>query len=240
MRTRAALVTGGSRGIGAQIVNRLAAAGARVAFTYRSDREAAEKVLSGLDQPGLAIRLDSAEPDAARLAVGEVMDRFGRLDVLVNNAGVYSAGPLDSVTIDEVDRVIALHVRAPYLFSQAAAAVMGPGGSIVTIGSSWADRMPYPQLALYAMSKAALLGMTRGLARELGPRDITVNVVHPGNIDTDMNPADSPEAAQELPSIALGRYGTVDDIAAMVTYLAGHSGRYITGTAVTVDGGYNA
>lgn len=240
---KVALVTGGSRGIGAAIVRRLVDAGAQVAFTHRRPRTGAFAALAGLGNHGdrvLAIRADSTEADAAGRVVEQVSGRFGRLDILVNNAGGFPNGPLDSVTAAEVEQAIALHVRAPYLFSQAAAARMTPGGAIVTIGSSLADRAPYPGIALYAMTKAATTGMTRGLARELGARDITVNVIHPGNIDTEMNPADSPEAALELPGIALGRYGQPADVAALVAYLAGPAGRYVTGAAITVDGGYNA
>ncbi|MCP2330830.1 SDR family NAD(P)-dependent oxidoreductase [Actinoalloteichus caeruleus] len=242
-RNKVALVTGGSRGIGAAIARRLAEDGADIAITYLSSEAAADGVIReirALGRRATAIALDSAAPTAAVTAVDAVFEEFGRLDILVNSAGTFPNGPLPQVTGNEVDAALALHVRAPFLFSQAAARVMGPGGRIITVGSSFANRTPYPGVTLYSMTKAAVEGMTRGLARDLGDRGITVTAVHPGNIDTDMNPASAPEAAEELPAIPLGRYGEPRDIAAAVSYLAGDSGRYVTGTALTVDGGYNA
>ena len=240
---KAALVTGGSRGIGAAIARRLAADGADVAITYRASAARADEVVDAINATGsraLAVAVDSSAPDAGRRAVDAVVDEFGRLDILVNSAGVFPNGPLEQVRAEEVDNAIDLHVRAPFLFSQAAAAVLPDGGRIITIGSNLADRTPYPGVALYAATKAAVMGMTRGLARELGPRGITVNVVAPGNTDTEMNPADTPEAAADLPNIPLGRFAHADEIAAAVAYLAGEEGRYVSGTTLTVDGGYNA
>ncbi|WP_052168932.1 SDR family oxidoreductase [Actinoalloteichus spitiensis] len=234
---------GGSRGIGAAIARRLADDGLDVAITYLSSEEAAAAVVRDIRSRGRlasSIAVDSAAPTAAVTAVDAVVEEFGRLDVLVNSAGTFPNGPLDEVPQSEVDAALALHVRAPFLFSQAAARVLAPGGRIITVGSSFANRTPYPGVTLYSMTKAAVEGMTRGLARDLGERGITVTAVHPGNIDTDMNPASAPEAADELPAIPLGRYGEPQDIAAAVSYLAGDSGRYVTGTALTVDGGYNA
>lgn len=240
---KVALVTGGSRGIGAAIVARLAGQGANVALTYHSAADRAGDVVEQVEaagRRGLAIRADSADADAVVGAVNRTADELGRLDILVNNAGIYPSGPLSDVTLDEVNRTLAVHVRAVFLASQAAAGRMGDGGRIISIGSCFGERVPYAGISLYAMTKAALLGLTKGLARDLGPRGITATVVHPGNIDTEMNPADGVDATAEQPYIALGRYGQPDDIAATVAHLAGEGGRYITGTAIAVDGGYAA
>lgn len=243
LTSKVALVTGGSRGIGAAIAQRLAADGADIAITYNSSPQRAAAVVDAITESGskaVALQVDSAAPDAARRAVDAVIATFGRLDILVNNAGVYPTGPLDEISPDDIEQAIALHVRAPLLFSQAAAAVMGEGGRIITIGSTLADRTPTPGITLYSATKAAAAGMTRGLARDLGPRGITANVVHPGNTDTEMNPADSSDAAAELPNIPLGRYGQASEIAAAVAYLAGPDAGYVNGTTLTVDGGVNA
>lgn len=243
LESKAALVTGGSRGIGAAIARRLAAEGADVAITYHSSPDRAAAVVDAITTTGskaLALQADSASPEAAQQVVDAVIETFGRLDILVNNAGVFPNGPLDQVSAAEVDQAIDLHIRAPFLFSQAAAAVMGEGGRIITIGSTLADHTPYPGVTLYSATKAAVAGLARGLARDLGPRGITANVVHPGNTDTEMNPADSPEAIADLPNIPLGRYGRADEIAAAVAYLAGPDAQYVNGTTLTVDGGYNA
>ena len=243
LQDKVALVTGGGRGIGAAIARRLAREGADVAVTYHRDAKAAGEVVAGIEEAnrtGLAIAADSADPRAIFDAVDLAADELGRLDILVNNAGIYPFGPLADVTLDELDHALAVHVRAVFLASQAAAARMVDGGRIISIGSCFAERVPYPGISLYTMTKSALLGLTKGLARDLGDRGITATVVHPGNIDTDMNPADGPEAAAEHAYIALGRYGRTDDIAAMVAHLAGDGGRYVTGTAITVDGGYAA
>ncbi|MCV7288529.1 3-oxoacyl-ACP reductase FabG [Mycolicibacterium wolinskyi] len=243
LESKAALVTGGSRGIGAAIARRLAAEGADVAITYHSSPERAATVVDEITAMGskaIAVQANSAAPEAARQAVDAVIEAFGRLDILVNNAGVFPNGPLDQVSAAEVDQAIDLHIRAPFLFSQAAAAVMGEGGRIITIGSTLADHVPYPGVTLYSATKAAVAGLARGLARDLGPRGITANVVHPGNTDTEMNPADSDDAIADLPNIPLGRYGRADEIAAAVAYLAGPDAQYVNGTTLTVDGGYNA
>jgi 3-oxoacyl-[acyl-carrier protein] reductase len=238
---KVALVTGGSRGIGAAIATRLARDGADVAFTYRRATEQAKLVTGRIEAMGrraLAIEADSADPADVVDAVGRTAAELGRLDVLVNNAGVFPTGPLAHVTLAEIDHALAVHVRAVFVASQAAADHMDEGGRIISIGSCFAERVPYAGISLYAMTKSALIGLTKGLARDLGERGITATVVHPGNVDTDMNPADAPDAATELPLIALGRYGTGADIAANVSHLAGEGGRYVTGTAIAVDGGY--
>jgi NAD(P)-dependent dehydrogenase (short-subunit alcohol dehydrogenase family) len=240
---RVALVTGGSRGIGAAVVRRLAADGADVAFTYVSHPDHAEKVVAEVEALGrraVALRADSADPAAVVGAVEATVDRLGRLDVLVNNAGIGSLGPLEGFTLDDVDRTLDVHVRAAFLASQAAARHLGPGGSIVTIGSCLAERTGTAGVSLYSMSKAAVVGLTKGLARDLGERGITANVVHPGPIDTDMNPADGPDADGERAFTALGRFGQADEVADAVAFLAGPGGRYVTGAALAVDGGWAA
>jgi len=240
---KVALVTGGSRGIGAAIAQRLAREGAAVAFTYVTAADKAQAVAKHIDADGgraLVIQADSADPGAVVAAVEQTVQELGRLDILVNNAGVFIGGPVEEATVYQADRLWAVDVRAVFVASQAAARHMGEGGRIITIGSALADRVPAPGMTLYAMAKSALTGLTRGLARDLGPRGITVSLVHGGLIDTDMNPADSP-AASFLSSIpALGRYGGAEDIAALVAHLAGDGGRYVTGAAVSVDGGFAA
>jgi NAD(P)-dependent dehydrogenase (short-subunit alcohol dehydrogenase family) len=165
---------------------------------------------------------------------------LGRLDIVVNNAGIFPIGPLEDVTLEQVDRTLAIYVRAGFVAAQAAARRMGEGGRIISIGSCLAERVPGPGLSLYAMSKSALIGLTKGLARDLGLRGITANVVHPGPTDTDMNPADGPGADAERALLAVGEFGRAEDIAATVAHLAGPGGRFITGAAIAVDGGFAA
>ncbi|MEU5529767.1 SDR family oxidoreductase [Micromonospora chersina] len=238
---KVALVTGGSRGIGAAVALRLAREGADVALTYerRADR-AAELVeqIKAVGRRALAVPADSADPAAARAAVARVAGEFGRLDVLVNNAGVFLTGPVTELGPDEVERTIAVNVRAPFVFAQAAVGHLTDGGRIVNIGSNVAERAVFPGLALYSMSKTALLGLTRGLARELGRRGITVNLVNPGPTDTDANPADGPNADAIRGFTALGRYAAPTEIAAVVAFLAGPDGGYVTGATINADGGF--
>jgi NAD(P)-dependent dehydrogenase (short-subunit alcohol dehydrogenase family) len=238
---KVALVTGGSRGIGAAIVRRLASAGAAVALTYVASADKAAAVAKQIDADGgrvLVIQADNADPAALVAAVSQVTRTFRRLDILVNNAGIFDGGPLAEMSVAQADRLWSVNVRAVFVAAQAAAAQMPDGGRIITIGSALAERVPAEGLTLYAMSKAALTGLTKGLARDLGSRGITVSIVAGGLIDTDMNRADSP-AAEFLSRVpALGRYGEADDIAAAVAYLAGDGGRYVTGAAITVDGGF--
>lgn len=239
---KVALVTGGSRGIGAAIVERLAAEGADVAFTYHSSPERAQAVEAKIAQTGrrvLAILADSGEPDAVTGSIDRVVRELGRLDILVNSAGIAIMTPFGEIPVAEYDRLMAVNVRAVFLASQAASKVMSDGGRIITIGSNLADRIPFPGLTLYTMSKTALLGLNRGLARDLGPRGITVNLVQPGSTDTDMNPADGPMAAGQLGQMAIPRFATPAEIAGGVAYLAGPEARGITGTALTIDGGFN-
>ncbi|WP_244178770.1 SDR family NAD(P)-dependent oxidoreductase [Streptomyces rubellomurinus] len=243
MNGKVALVTGGSRGIGAAIALRLAEDGADVALTYRGGSERAEAVvakIAAMGRTALAVRADGADEAAVRGAVAAVVERFGRLDVLVNNAGVGAVGPIGGTAVEEIDTLLAVNVRAPYLYARAAAPHLAEGGRIVTIGSCLAQRVAFPGAVLYATSKAAMTGLTKALARELGPRGITVNLVHPGPIDTDMNPADGDSADFQRGFTALGRYGAPAEVAGAVAYLAGEDGRYVTGAELAVDGGFAA
>jgi 3-oxoacyl-[acyl-carrier protein] reductase len=240
---KVALVIGGTRGIGAAISRRLAAGGASVAMIHRSRSEEADALLSDLSVAGtdaLTIAADVSDP----LALGDAMDRviahFGRLDILVNNAGLAITGPLVDYPPDAFDRTFALNVRAPFLASQRAAGVMAEDGRIITIGSIVADRMPGEGGTLYAASKAALAGMTRGLARDLGARGITANLVQPGPIDTERNPAEGPNAEANRAPLAIRRHGTVDEVAELVAYLASDAAGFVTGAVYNIDGGWSA
>ncbi|MFE9555252.1 SDR family NAD(P)-dependent oxidoreductase [Streptomyces sp. NPDC006692] len=238
-----ALVTGGSRGIGAAIALRLAQEGADVAVTYVQGEEGAREVVAKIEamgRRGVALRADLALAEDAVASVERAEQALGGLDVLVNNAGVAVLGPLGDITLGDVDRVLAVNVRGVFLASRTAAARMAHGGRIVTIGSCMAQRVPGPGGTLYAMSKAALIGLTKALARELGGRGINATLVHPGPIDTDMNPADGPTAPTQSALTSLGRYGMAQEVASMVAYLAGAEASYVTGTELVVDGGYAA
>ncbi|HEX2401903.1 MAG TPA: 3-oxoacyl-ACP reductase family protein [Mycobacterium sp.] len=240
---KVALVTGGSRGIGAAIAARLAELGSDVAITYAQSKERADEVVDTIKahgRRGLAIKADSADANEVQAAVGQAVDEFGRLDVLVNNAGIFPFGPIEDTTLEEVDRALGIHARAVYLASQAAVRHMAAGGRIISIGSNLAERVPFSGVTLYSMSKSALIGFTRGLARDLGERGITVNLVQPGSTDTDMNPADGPTADGQRALTALGHYANPTDIANTVAFLAGDGARNITGSVLTVDGGTNA
>jgi 3-oxoacyl-[acyl-carrier protein] reductase len=241
--SRVALVTGGSRGIGAGVATRLAEDGADVVLTYqhRDDRAAAVvKQIEGYGRRALAVQVDCADPEAVTAAVERAVAEFGRLDILVNNAAVFITGPVEELGPAEFDRTIAVNVRAPFVAARAAARHMGEGGRIITIGSNMVERTVFPGFSLYSMSKTALVGLTKGLSRDLGPRGITVNLVNPGPIDTDMNPADGPAAATISGFTALGRYGIPAEIATAVSYLAGDGARYVTGATINVDGGFTA
>lgn len=243
LKGKVALVTGGSRGIGAAIARRLAERGADVAVTYAKNAQKAAAVVAAVETAGgrgLAIQADSADPRAVTAAVNRTAEVLGRMDILVNNAGVFPSGPPESVTIEEIDRTIGIHVKGVFVASQAALRHMGEGGRIISIGSCFAQRVPHGGVTLYAMSKSALIGFTKGLAHDVGARGITVNVVDPGSTDTDMNPADGEHADQQRSLMPVGHFGAPDDIAAMVAYLAGPEGRFITGASLAVDGGHTA
>jgi 3-oxoacyl-[acyl-carrier protein] reductase len=240
---KVALVTGGSRGIGAAIAKRLGADGASVAFTYASAQGKADEVVKAIEAAGgraLAIRADSANVQAVRDAVAETVRAFGRLDVLVSSAGILTMAPLDQFSIDDFDRMVAVNIRAAFVAAQEAARHMGEGGRIINIGSVNADRMPFAGGSVYAMTKAAIAGLTRGLARDLGPRGITVNNVQPGPVNTDMNPSDGAFAESMKALMALDRYGRGEEIAAMVAYLAGPDAGFVTGASLTIDGCFAA
>ncbi|GAA1981790.1 3-oxoacyl-ACP reductase family protein [Catenulispora subtropica] len=238
---KVALVTGGSRGIGAAVAIRLAEAGAAVALTYVQAEEQARGVAKQIEAArgrAVLVQADLTRPEAAASAVEQTVRELGGIDILVNNAGFLTYGPLAEVTAEELDRVLAVDVRSVFLATQAAARHMGEGGRIISIGSCFNGRVPGENFVLQATAKSALVGLTKGLARELGPRGITATIVDPGPIDTDMNPADGDSAEFQRGLTALGRYGEAADIAEAVAYLAGPGGRYITGTAIAVDGGY--
>jgi 3-oxoacyl-[acyl-carrier protein] reductase len=238
---RRALVTGASRGIGAEIVRRLAADGAAVAFTYGASAVEAEKLAAEVAADGgtvVAIQADSADPDQVARSVDEAVSKLGGLDALVNNAGVAYGSEIESFPIEQFDRLVAVNVRAVFVAIQCAVPHLDTGGRIINIGSINADRVPGPGLSVYAMTKAAVAGLTRGLARDLGPRGITVNNVQPGPVATDMNPDEGEFADSMRQVMALGRYGQPRDIARVVSFLATPESGYITGAHWDVDGGF--
>ncbi len=240
---KVALVTGGSRGIGAAIAKRLAADGASVAVTYAKGADAAASVVKEIERGGgkaLAIQADAADAAAVRSAVDRTVGTLGRLDVLVNNAGTGFPKPFEEATQEELDRVIDINVRGVFVATQAALKHMKSGGRIIMIGSCVGERILTPGLVSYSATKGAVKMFTQGLSREVGSRGITVNNVQPGPIDTDLNPASSDWAAPQKAVTALGRYGSVDEVAALVAFVAGPESSYITGANLTVDGGTNA
>ncbi|ALG05918.1 SDR family NAD(P)-dependent oxidoreductase [Kibdelosporangium phytohabitans] len=238
---KVALITGGSRGIGAATAVRLAKDGADVAFTYNQSADRAAEVVEQIKAVGrraLAIQADSASAQAVQDAVSETVAEFGRLDILVNNAGAAVFAPITELSIADFDHIVNINVKAVFVASRAAAAHLTSGGRIITIGSCAATRVAGPAYSLYSLSKTALIGLTKGLARDLGAQGITANLIHPGPIDTEMNPADGPTADDNRAVVALGKYGEAWDVAAAVSYLAGESGRYVSGAELAVDGGY--
>jgi 3-oxoacyl-[acyl-carrier protein] reductase len=243
LKNKRALVTGGSRGIGAAIVKRLAGEGADVALTYSSSPDRASDVAKAAQALGvrsLSIQADSADASAVVAAVERTVAELGGIDILINNAGVFLGGPIDDFKLEDFDRTLAVNVRAVFVGIQAAIKHMKEGGRIINIGSTNAERMPFAGGAVYAMSKSALQGLVKGLARDLGPRGITINNLQPGPVDTEMNPADGEFAATLKSLMALPRYGTVEEIAAMVAYLASPEAAYVTGANLMIDGGFSA
>lgn len=237
------LVTGASRGIGAGIALALADKGADVVITYLNSPEKAAEVVRAIEAKGrraLAVRADSGDPAAVKRSIEETVQRLGGLDVLVNNVGIARDGAFADMSLADIDALFNVNARAAVLASQAAIPHLKKGGRIVTVGSCVAERVPFPGLTVYSMTKSALLAFTRGLARELGPQDITVNLVQPGPIDTDQNPADGAWADINRSLTSLGRYGTPADVAAAVTFLASPAAGFMTGSVVTVDAGFNA
>src|SRR6266576_3093966 len=240
---KVALITGGSRGIGAAIAKRLADDGADVAITYAKGIDAAASVLKDIKRAGrkaIAIQADATDAAAVEAAVEETVATFGRLDILVNNAGTAIPKKFEETTIEEMDRVIDINVRGVFVATQAALKHMKSGGRIIMIGSAVGERVAAPGLVPYAATKGAVKIFTQGLSREVGSRGITVNNVQPGPIDTELNPAAGDWAVPQKAATALNRYGHVDEIAAMVAFVAGPESSYITGANLTVDGGTNA
>jgi 3-oxoacyl-[acyl-carrier protein] reductase len=245
LTTKVAFVQGGSRGIGAAIAKRLAKDGAAVALTYASSPDKAQEVVTEIEATGgraIAIKADSADPTEVKAAIQLAADTYGKIDILVNNAGVLALGNVAEaeISLEDIDRTLNVNVRSVIVASQAVVKHMDKGGRIITIGSTNSERMPFAGGSIYAMSKAAIVGLTKGLARDLGPLGITVNNIQPGPIDTEMNP-DSGDFAQVMKGLmALPRYGTVEEIASFTSYLAGPEAGYITGASLLIDGGFAA
>jgi 3-oxoacyl-[acyl-carrier protein] reductase len=240
---KVALVTGGSRGIGAAIAKRLAADGASVAITYSKGADAAASVVEAIESAGgkaLAIQANAADAKAVRNAVEQTVATFGGLDILVNNAGTAIPKPFEEATLEELDQVIDLNLRGVFIATQAALKHIADGGRIIMIGSCVGERNMTPGLAAYAATKGAVKMFAQGLAREVGARGITVNNIQPGPIDTDLNPAAGDWAAPQIAVTALKRYGRVEEVAALVAFVARAEASYITGANLTVDGGTNA
>ena len=240
---KVALVTGGSRGIGAAIAKRLAADGASVAITYAKDKDAASAVVKAIESAGgkaIAIQADAADAAAITAAVDKAVAALGPLDVLVNNAGTAIPKKFEDTPLEELDRVININLRGVFVTTQAALKHMNDNGRIIMIGSCVGERLMTPGLVPYAATKGAVKMFAQGLSREVGDRGITVNNVQPGPIDTDLNPAGGDWATPQKAATALNRYGTVDEVAALVSFVAGPDSSYITGSNLTVDGGTNA
>ncbi|MFM0379701.1 SDR family oxidoreductase [Paraburkholderia strydomiana] len=238
-----ALVTGAARGIGAAIALKLAEDGADVAITYEKSAAKAEALaaeIRALGRTAAAIQADAGSPDATQTAVEQAVADLGGLDILVNNAGVLIAGPFSEQSLEEMNLQLNVNVRGVFVATQAALKHLPNGGRIITIGSNAGLSVPFPGIAVYSATKSAMESFTRGLAREVGPRDITVNLVRPGPIDTDMNPADGPLAPSILPNLGIARYGKTWEVAEAVAFLAGPGAAYVTGSGILVDGGISA
>jgi 3-oxoacyl-[acyl-carrier protein] reductase len=240
---KVALITGGSRGIGAAIAKRLAADGANVAITYTKGADAAASVVKEIEHAGrkaIAIQADATDADAGKAAVEKTVATFGHLDILVNNAGTAIPKTFEETTLEEMDRVLDVNVRGVFIATQAALKHMKSGGRVISIGSSVGEHVVVPGLVAYSATKGAVKIFTQALSRELGSRGITVNNVQPGPIDTELNPAASEWAVPQKAATSLARYGHVDEVAALVAFVAGPESSYITGANLTVDGGMNA
>jgi len=237
---KVAFVTGGSRGIGAAIVRRLAAEGATVAFTWQSSRASANELAASVGGGTLALQADVSDPAALTEAIDEAARALGKIDILVNNAGILLLGPVASFSLEDFDKTLDVNVRPIFVAAKAALPHMGQGGRIINIGSCNADRMPFPGGSAYAMSKSALRGLTQGLARDLGPLGITINNVDPGPVNTDMNP-EAGEFGESLHALmAIQRHGTAEEIAGMVAYVASPESAFVTGASLSIDGGFTA
>jgi 3-oxoacyl-[acyl-carrier protein] reductase len=243
LQGKKALITGASRGIGAAIAKKLAADGADVSITYEKSAERAAEVIRAIQsygRKGVAIQADSADVAAVQASVEKTVAELGGLDILVNNAGIIRLADLNDISVEDIDALLHVNVRSPIIASKAALPHLKEGGRIITIGSYFADRVPFSMVGVYATTKSALIAFTKGLAREVGPRAITVNLVQPGPIDTDMNPSNGPYGSGQVQLTASGRFGKPEEIADAVAFLSSWAAQYITGTALTVDGGVNA
>jgi 3-oxoacyl-[acyl-carrier protein] reductase len=243
LQGKVAFVTGGSRGIGAAIVRRLAAEGAAVAFTYQSSGDVADALASEITAAGgraIALRADAADAAAVQAAIDSVAQQFGSVDILVNNAGVLRMGDIGEFSLEDFDLTVNVNVRAVFAATKAAVAHMKEGGRVINIGSTNADRMPFAGGAVYAMSKSALKGLVQGLSRDLAPRGITINNVQPGPVNTDMNPESGDFASALHGLMAIKRHGTPEEIAGLVAYLASPEAAYVTGASLNIDGGFAA
>ncbi len=240
---KSAIVTGASRGIGAAIAKRLAKEGAAVAITYSASPDRAQEVVEGIAQEGgkaIAIKADAADQAAVRAAVQQAAKEFGKIDILVNNAGVLALGMIADYPADDFERALSVNVRSVFTAIQEALRHMPDGGRIITIGSVNSERMPFQGGSIYALTKGAVASFTKGLARDLGERKITVNNIQPGPVDTEANPASGPFAETMMGLLAMKRYAHADEIAAMTAYLAGPEAGYITGASLLIDGGFAA
>ena len=240
---KVALVTGGARGIGAGIAKRLASDGAEVVITYSASPDKANALVASIKQSGgkaIAVAADAANSAATRAAVQLAVDTFGGLDILVNNAGIVSVAPIDQFKTADFERMIDINIKGMIVATQEAVRHMRDGGRIILIGSCNSERVPFQGGSIYALTKAAVVGFAKGLARDLGPRGITVNNVQPGPTDTDMNPAQGEGAKSTVQNVALQRYASVEEIADFVAYLAGPEASFITGASLLIDGGYAA
>lgn len=240
LEQKVALITGGSRGIGAGIAKRFAKEGAAVVITYANSAQKAEELVKAIEDEGgkaLAIQADSANPEAVKNAIAATVENFGHIDILVNNAGVANFKPLEDYTLEDFNQTFAVNVQAVFVASQEAVKNMPAGGRIITIGSTVADSVIGSNMTLYALSKTALTGLTKGLARDLGERKITVNLVQPGPVKTDMLPEDQTFQDFMRDRMALKDFGETDEIASLVTWVASDEARFVTGESINIDGG---